>query len=106
MSHFERLNEVLDIMWGNVMEAEKYIKEAHEMKSECPSYADWCRDMAVRHLEFNSTGRTVFDRIRDMVAAEHEHMAHMPGMMRVYDHQTHKLARESAEVRMLIDMYK
>lgn len=106
MGHFERMNEVLDIMWGNVMEADKYIKEAHDMKDECRAYADWCRDMAAKHLEFNSTGRNVFDRVRDMVAAEHEHTAHMPGMMIVFDHQTHRLSRVSAEVKTMIDMYK
>lgn len=106
MSHFEYMNDVLDIMWGNLMEADKYIKEAHDLKDECRAYADWCRDMAMKHMEFNTTGRSVFDRIRDMVAAEHEHSTHMPGMMKVYDHQLHRMSKHTAEVKAMMDMYK
>lgn len=106
MGHFERMNEVMDIMWGNVMEADKYIKEAHDTKDECRSYADWCREMAMKHLEFNTPGKGVFDRIKDMVATEHEHAPHIHGIMKVFDHQMHRLSRVTAEVKAMIDMYK
>lgn len=39
-----------DIIAGNLREARKYIGKAYEMREACRPAADWCRDMAVRHL--------------------------------------------------------
>ena len=60
MHMYEHMNDVLDIMWGNLMEAEKYIKQAHELHDECRMYADWCHAMATRHIEFNTDGKAVY----------------------------------------------
>ena len=42
-----------DVISGNLREARKYIEKAYEMRESCRPVADWCRDMAARHLEFN-----------------------------------------------------
>lgn len=105
MKSYEMLSDVLDIMWSNLMEAEKYIREAHDLKDECRMYADWCREMAERHIEFNANGRALFDRLRDMMS-EQENIEHANAMAMIFDRQLAKLNRHCAEIKATLTMYK
>ena len=106
MHIYEHMSDVLDIMWGNLMEADKYIKEAHELRDECRTYADWCRDMAMKHIEFNTAGKGVFDRLKDRMREDTEHAAHHPGIMVILDRQMAKLHHAAAEIKVKMDAYK
>ena len=103
---YEHMNDVLDIMWGNLMEAEKYIKEAHELRDECRTYADWCKEMAMKHIEFNSNGKNVYDRLKERLHEDHEHTEHHKGVVMILDHNMAKLNHYSAEIKAKLAEYK
>lgn len=105
MHIYEHMNDVLDIMWGNVMEADKYIRTAHELKDECRIYADWCKEMAARHMEFNTGGKAVYDRLKDRMHEDHEHAPHHAGILMILDRNMAKLNGYCAEMRSKIDAY-
>lgn len=106
MKIFEHMNDVLDIMWGNVMEAEKYAKQAHELKDSCHSYADWCKEMATKHIEFNDNGRNVYERLKERMHEDSEHTMHHEGIKMILDRNMAKLQRVCSEVKAMIGMYK
>lgn len=108
MRTYEQMNDVLEIMWGNLMEADKYVKMAHELKDECRTFADWCKDMANKHIEFNATGKNVYERMKDKLGEDSEHAdaAHHPGILLILDRQMAKLNQHGAEIRAKLDAYK
>lgn len=106
MHVYEHMNNVLDIMWGNLMEADKYIGMAHEMKDECRGFADWCRDMAMKHIEFNTGGKALFDRLKDKLHEDHEHAEHHAGILLILDRQMAKLNQHCAEIKAKMEAYK
>jgi hypothetical protein len=103
---YELMSDTLDIMWGNLMEADKYVKMAHELKDDCRMMADWCKDMAAKHMEFNVSGRAVYDRLKDRLHEEHEHAEHHAGIVMVLDRNMAKLNRQHSEIKAMMDMYK
>lgn len=106
MHMYEMMNDVLDIMWGNLMEADKYVKMAHELKDDCRTYADWCKEMAMKHMEFNTGGRNVFDRLKERLHEDHEHTQHHAGVMLILDRQMAKLNQHCAEIKAKMEAYK
>lgn len=95
-----------DVIAGNLREARKYIRKAYELRDECREAADWCRDMAVKHLEFNVKGHDLAKKLIADYAAKDQHAALAPGMKAVYDCIHADLARESAEVQAMVQAYK
>lgn len=106
MHTYEHMNDVLDIMWGNLMEADKYIGMAHEMKDECRTMADWYKDMAMKHIEFNTSGKALFERLKDKLHEDHEHAAHHAGILLILDRQMSKLNQHCAELKAKMEAYK
>lgn len=106
MHIYEHMNDVLDIMWGNLMEADKYAGMAHELRDECRSYADWCKDMAMKHIEFNTAGKTAYERMREKLHEDHEHREHHAGILMILDRNLAKLNQHCAEVKAKVDAYK
>lgn len=106
MRIFEHMNDVLDIMWGNLMEADKYIREAHMLKDECRTYADWCKDMAAKHIEFNNGGKAVYDRLKERLHEDEEHKMHHAGIAMILDRNMAKLNHQCAEIKAKMSEYK
>lgn len=106
MHIYEHMNDVLDIMWGNLMEADKYIGMAHELRDACRAYADWCKEMAAKHIEFNTTGRSVYDRLKERMHEDHEHAEHHKGVVMVLDRNLAKLNQHCAEIKAKMAEYK
>ena len=105
MHIYEQIDDVVEIMWGNAMEAAKYAREAHELKEDCRAYADWCRDMSIKHLEFNTAGKAVYERMKERLH-EHGESEHAKGLLMVLDRQMNKLSRQHAETKAMLDAYK
>lgn len=105
MDHMHMLKWAFCILEGNVREARKYIAKAHEMRTENRTAADWCRDMAQSHLQFNVAGQSVFDRTMNDLAATGEHAVLIPGIKAVYEERMHDLTQETAEIKAMIEMY-
>lgn len=106
MKIFEHMNDVLDIMWGNLMEADKYIKMAHELREECRAYADWCKEMASKHIEFNVGGRNTYDRLKERIKEDHEHAEHHAGILIILDRNMAKLNNYCAGIKAKLAEYK
>ena len=95
-----------DIISGNIREAEKYIGKAYELRETNRDAADWCREMAAKHLDFNATGHELVKKlIADYNASGKNHEL-APGMKAVYDEIHADLMRRTAEVQAMISGYK
>lgn len=90
----------------NVHEAEAHIRKAHEMRETCRMTADWYKEMANRHLEFNTQGRAIYDRkMRELVDTE-EAAEYIPGIRAAYNDWISDINEKTAEVLVMIQMYK
>lgn len=94
-----------DIMRGNLAEARKYIGKAYELRDSNKQAADWCKDMAAMHLQFNVAGHNVSEKLISEYAASGKDSELMPGMKAVYADVHADLMRESAEIKAMIDTY-
>ena len=106
MQIYEYMNDVLDVMWGNLMEADKYIRGAHELKDECRAMADWYKDMAMKHVEFNTAGKSIYERLKERMHEDHEHAEHHAGILMILDRNMAKLNHNCAEVKAKMEAYK
>lgn len=102
----EMLNWVQEVMDKNVREAHKYAEDAFIKKPKCKAAADWCRDMANMHLQFNTSGAAVMKKIIDHYEHDEEFAAHMPGAIALADCRHAQLMKHTAEVRAMLDMYE
>jgi hypothetical protein len=95
-----------DIIAGNLREAEKYIHMAHELKETNLMAADWCKEMAVKHLEFNAKGHELAKKLIADYAASGKNHELAPGMKVVYDELHAEMVRKNAEIMGMIAAYK
>ena len=95
-----------DIIAGNIREAQRYIDKAYELRETSPMAAEWCRDMANAHLQFNGKGHDYVRRLIAQAEASGEHHELMPGMKAVYNEVHNDLIRQAAEVRSMIDTFE
>lgn len=104
--HIKLIDWILGVEEGNVAEAEKYVKKAHRMKHENKGVADWCIEMARKHLDFNDNrGDMMLDdlcqKFNEVAGGTELHTA-----MRQHVHNKRAwIAEETAEVRTMIEMY-
>ena len=87
-----------DIIAGNLREARKYAEKAHELRDINKAAADWCKEMAQKHLEFK--------KMSEDYAASGKNSELAPGMKAVYEATHADLMRESAEIAAMIAGYK
>lgn len=100
------IKKTAQMMDKNLQEAEKHIKKAHEMRDSCRMTADWYKEMAHRHLEFNVQGRALYDRkMRDLADAEGA-AEFLPGIKAAYGDWISDINEKTAEVMAMIQMYK
>lgn len=102
---------ILKVMMHNIAEARDKIHKANEWKERNRGIADWHRQMAAAHLDFNSgAAQMARDGLREMSAAhghdhdEHEYH-HIRGKCEAYEEWLEHIAPETAEVRAMIDAY-
>lgn len=95
-----------DIIAGNIREARKYIDKAYELKEVSPMAAEWCKDMAVSHLQFNARGHDYVKKLIAQRMASGESSELMPGMKAVYEELHADMIRDAAEVHAMIDRFE
>lgn len=95
-----------DIISGNIREAEKYIAKAYELREINREAADWCKEMAAKHLEFNGKGHELVKRLIADYNASGKNNELAPGMQAVYNEIHADLIRRAAEVQGMIAAYK
>lgn len=105
LMHIKTIMWILDVIKGNVDEAEKYAKKAHKMKAWNKETADWCCAMSKKHLEFNADGERLLERF----CAELEQASggdELMGAMKTMVHDKKAwIADETAEVKVMQEMY-
>ena len=93
-----------DIISGNLREARKYINQAYELRDTHQQAAEWCKDMAQKHLDFNAKGHELVKKL--ISEAESKQSALTPGMMAVYNDLHADMIRETAEITAMISAFK
>lgn len=97
---------VSDIIAGNIDEAQKYIGKAYELREVNRDAADWCKEMAAKHLDFNGKGHEIAKKLIAEYNASGKHSELAPGMQAVYNEIHADLIRRAAEVQGMIAAYK
>lgn len=95
-----------DIISGNLREAEKYIHKAYELRDTNATAADWCKEMAAKHLDFNTKGHELVKKLITDYAASGKNSELAPGMMAVYNDLHAEMMRKHAEIVGMITAYK
>lgn len=109
MNHMELMHEIRNVaknLNGNVREAKEYAEKAHHYRSICKMQADWYRDMASKHLEFNLSGRQLFEKYMRDLAEDAEAAQFLPGVRTAYDAWMNDLDEDTARVQAMLAMYK
>lgn len=95
-----------DIIDGNLREAEKYIGKAYELRDVNKDAADWCKEMAAKHLDFNTKGHDLVKNLIADYAASGKHSELAPGMQAVYNEIHADMIKRNAEIMAMISGYK
>ena len=95
-----------DIIKNNLHEAEKYISKAYELREANKDAADWCKEMAAKHLDFNGKGHELVKRLIADYAASGQHSDLAPGMQVVYNDIHADMMRKHAEIMAMVSNYK
>lgn len=100
------IKKVSDAIRENIHEAREKINMAYRLRDEDKSVADWYKEMAAAHINFNDNGHIVVTRLIDRARHEMEGNPMMPGMLAVYNEIHADIKREAAEVQAMIQNYK
>ena len=105
LHHLKRVMWILETMQGNIREAEKYIEMACHTKHHCQDTAEWCLEMAKRHLEFNSKGTALLDR--HMAELSDKYDGELMGSVKTYIHERRAgIMEESVEMHVALEKCK
>lgn len=104
MVHY--IKKTVKAMDHNLHEAEEHIRRAYDMRDKCSMSADWYKEMAHRHMEFNAMGRAIYDRKMRELSEMPEAAEYMPGIRAAYNDWVGDINEKAAEVAMMIQMYK
>ena len=102
---------ILKNMMHNISEAREKIHKANEWKDKHRGIADWFRQMAVGHLEYNTGAMQMVKNGLHEIRNEHAHstdpeqMQYMHGKCEAYEEWLNQIGPETAEVRAMIDGY-
>ena len=97
---------VLKDMAHNVSEARDKIHKAHRMHDGNRTVADWQRDMAKTHLEFNTKINDAAAKMMADAATYHAGDHKALGMLEAYKEWHADIIEDAAEVMAMIAAYK
>ena len=100
------IKRLSDEIRQNIHEAREKIRTAYDLREKDRSSADWYKEMAMAHLNFNTNGHTNVVRLINEAKTKKADDAMIPGMMAVYEEVHADLIREAAEVQAMIAAYK
>lgn len=105
LNHIKMIDWILDVEEKNIEEAEKYVDKAHGMRHENKAAADWCVEMARKHLDFDDKGDMMLDNLcRELSEAAGN--TELLGAMRQHVHNKRAwMAEKTAKIRTMIEMY-
>lgn len=91
---------------GNIGEAREKIRTAYELKDKDKAAADWYKEMAAAHLNFNTHGHEIVNKLIADAKANKSDNPLMAGMIAVYEEMHAEIMRDNAEVQAMISAYK
>ena len=100
------IKHLSDEIRHNIHEAREKINEAYKLKDKDRGVADWYKQMASAHLEFNTVGHGNVVRLINEAKANESANPMMPGMIAVYEEIHADIMKESAEVSAMIAAFK
>ena len=102
----ECIRFAVDTIAGNIDEARRYIRLAMEYRETQKPLADWCRDMASMHINFNAAGMANARRLIDDMRAASDHPEYAEGAAAVWMDRLMSLTSANAEAKAIVDSYK
>lgn len=96
-------------MMGNIEEAREKIRTAYELKAEHPEAASWYREMAAAHINFNSSGHDVLEKLSEQYKSSDAYKRnpeYANGMMEAWQAMHTDMMARAAEVKAMIDGFK
>ena len=106
MKHImEQIERVAGAIMHNVEEAEEHIEHAHKLKEVCRLEADWYKDMANQHMNFNTSGKALFDKLMNDLRSHSEMAQQMEAVISLYERWMLAINRDAARVQTMISMY-
>lgn len=105
MTHIKMIHWALDVAERNLEEAEKYAKKAHGLRLQYRPAADWCIEMSKAHLGFNDKAAIMLDQLCKELHEAGGNTELWQSMRAAVHEKREKLAEETAEVKMMLEMY-
>lgn len=102
----ECIRFAVDTIAENIDEARRYIKLAMEYREKQKPLADWCRDMAAMHINFNAAGMANARRLIDDMRTVSDHPEYAEGAAAVWMDWLMSLTSANAEAKAMVDSYK
>lgn len=96
----ERLEDNARIVRGNIAEAKSYAEKALAAKSMDRQEATWYAEMARRHMEFNTQGLLLVDRMAEEYAQADAEKG--PGVMATHRYRRAEWAKETAQIQGML----
>lgn len=103
--HIKLIYWALGVEEGNLEEAKKYACKAHALKLQSKQAADWCVEMAKRHLEFNAKADTMLDQLTKEMGEAAGGGEVVNAIKSAVNERRERIAEETAEVKMKINIY-
>ena len=103
------MKRISNDMMGNIDEAREKIRTAYELKSEYPEAASWYREMAAAHINFNSSGHGVLEKLIEQYKSSDAYKRnpeYANGMMGAWQAMHTDMMARAAEVKAMIDGFK
>lgn len=100
------IKRICNEMRGNVQEAREKICTAYTLREKSKDIADWYKEMAAVHLQFNTTGVSILAKMVAEAKAKAPSDPLAPGMLAVYDDMRADIACDAAEVQAMVQNYK
>lgn len=100
------IKQLSDAIRENIHEAKEKIQMAYKLREKDKAVADWYKDMAAAHLNFNTKGHECVTRMINDARAKMADNPMTPGMLAVYEEIHADIIAENAEVQGMIMAYK
>ena len=97
---------MLQGMSTNVSEASEKIRMAYGFRKDWKALADWQRDMATAHLQFNTAGMKAAQNCMSSMRADPAHDDLSEGRLQAYDEWLEQITTNMADVQSMITAYK
>lgn len=85
--------------------AQSNVSWVYDMREKSKAASDWCKEMAVAHLTFNTGGAALAKKLMDEAKAN-DPSERMEGRLEVWSERHAEIAREGAEIRAMLECLK